>query len=86
MKKCKILSFDRFYEDKNAKTNVDIAIVELFLENLGVEKASSNKEEDDDVDDEDSIEEESSNSTTEKEAETIHIIQLTDEATIRKVH
>lgn len=62
----KILSFDRFYEDKNGKTNVDIAIVEQFLENLGVEKASSNKEEDDDVDDEDSIEEESSNSTTEK--------------------
>ena len=62
----KILSFDRFYEDKNGKTNVDIAIVEQFLENLGVEKASFNKEEDDDVDDEDSIEEESSNSTTEK--------------------
>lgn len=62
----KILSFDRFYEDKNGKTNVDIAIVEQFLENLGVEKASSNKEDDDDVDDEDSIEEESSNSTTEK--------------------
>lgn len=62
----KILSFDRFYEDKNGKTNVDIASVELFLENLGVEKASFNKEEDDDVDDEDSIEEESSNSTTEK--------------------
>lgn len=41
----KILSFDRFYEDKNGKTNVDIAIVELFLENLGVEKASFNKEE-----------------------------------------
>ena len=67
----KILSFDRFYEDKNGKTNVDIAIVELFLENLGVEKASFNKEEeeeddDDDVDNEDSIEEESPNSTTEK--------------------
>lgn len=62
----KILSFDRFYEDKNGKTNVDIANVELFLENLGVEKASFNKEEED-VDDEDSIEEEeSSNSTTEK--------------------
>ena len=41
----KILSFDRFYEDKNGKTNVDIANVELFLENLGVEKASFNKEE-----------------------------------------
>ena len=62
----KILSFDRFYEDKNGKTNVDIAIVEQFLENLGVEKASFNKEEEDYVDDEDSIEEESSNSTTEK--------------------
>ena len=62
----KILSFDRFYKDKNGKTNVDIANVELFLENLGVEKASFNKEEED-VDDEDSIEEEeSSNSTTEK--------------------
>ena len=41
----KILSFDRFYKDKNGKTNVDITIVELFLENLGVEKASFNKEE-----------------------------------------
>lgn len=62
----KILSFDRFYQDVNGKTNVDIANVELFLENLGVEKASFNKEEED-VDDEDSIEEEeSSNSTTEK--------------------
>lgn len=62
----KILSFDRFYQDVNGKTNVDIATIELFLENLGVEKASFNKEEED-VDDEDSIEEEeSSNSTTEK--------------------
>ncbi len=41
----KILSFDRFYEDKNGKTNVDIASVKQFLENLGVEKASFNKEE-----------------------------------------
>ena len=62
----KILSFDRFYEDKNGKTNVDIANVEQFLEKLGVEQVSSNKEEEDYVDDEDSIEEESSNSTTEK--------------------
>ena len=62
----KILSFDRFYEDKKGITNVDIAIVEQFLDNLGVEKAFFNKEEED-VDDEDSIEEEeSSNSTTEK--------------------
>lgn len=41
----KILSFDRFYQDVNGKTNVDIAIVKQFLENLGVEKASFNKEE-----------------------------------------
>ena len=62
----KTLSFDRFYQDVNGKTNVDITTIELFLENLGVEKASFNKEEED-VDNEDSIEEEeSSNSTTEK--------------------
>ena len=42
----KILSFDRFYEDKNGKTNVDIAIVELFLENLGVEEYNSDEGED----------------------------------------
>lgn len=60
----KILSFDRFYEDKNGKTNVDIANVELFLDNLGVEKASFNKEED--VDDDDFIEEEVEDSSTEK--------------------
>ena len=62
----KILSFDRFYEDKNGKTNVDIANVELFLENLGVEKASFNKEEEEDVDDDDFIEEEVEDSSTEK--------------------
>ena len=39
----KILSFDRFYEDKNGKTNVDIAIVELFLENLGVDEFISDE-------------------------------------------
>ena len=41
----KILSFDRFYEDKNGKTNVDIAIVEQFLENLGVDKYNSDEKE-----------------------------------------
>ena len=41
----KILSFDRFYEDKNGKTNVDIAIVKQFLENLGVEEYISEEEE-----------------------------------------
>lgn len=47
----KILSFDRFYEDKNGKTNVDIASVELFLENLGVEKYNSDeKEEEENID------------------------------------
>lgn len=39
----KILSFDRFYEDKNGKTNVDIAIVEQFLENLGVDEFISDE-------------------------------------------
>lgn len=44
----KILSFDRFYEDKNGKTNVDIAIVEQFLANLGVEEYISEEEDSDD--------------------------------------
>ncbi len=47
----KILSFDRFYEDKNGKTNVDIAIIEQFLENLGVEEYySDEREEEEDID------------------------------------
>lgn len=46
----KILSFDRFYEDKNGKTNVDIAIVEQFLENLGVEVYYSDEREEEDID------------------------------------
>lgn len=47
----KILSFDRFYEDKNGKTNVDITIVEQFLENLGVEEYySDEREEEEDID------------------------------------
>lgn len=53
----KILSFDRFYEDKNGKTNVDIAIVEQFLENLGVEEDYSDEREEEDS--EDSYEKES---------------------------
>lgn len=53
----KILSFDRFYEDKNGKTNVDIASVELFLENLGVEDFFSDEGEEEDS--EDSYEKES---------------------------
>ena len=44
----KILSFDRFYEDKNGKTNVDISIVKQFLENLGVEEYISEEEDSDD--------------------------------------
>ena len=53
----KILSFDRFYKDKNGKTNVDIATVELFLENLGVEDFFSDEGEEEDS--EDSYEKES---------------------------
>ena len=55
--KGKILSFDRFYKDKNGKTNVDIANVELFLENLGVEDFFSDEGEEEDS--EDSYEKES---------------------------
>lgn len=47
----KILSFDRFYEDKNGKTNVDIANVELFLENLGVEEYYSDEREEENSED-----------------------------------
>ena len=54
----KILSFDRFYEDKNGKTNVDIAIVKQFLANLGVEEYYSDEREDSE-DSEDSYEKES---------------------------
>ena len=47
----KILSFDRFYQDVNGKTNVDIAIVKQFLENLGVEEYySDEREEEEDFD------------------------------------
>lgn len=48
----KILSFDRFYQDVNGKTNVDIAIVKQFLENLGVEEYYSDEreEEEEDID------------------------------------
>lgn len=54
----KILSFDRFYEDKNGKTNVDIAIVEQFLENLGVEEyISEEREEEENIDAEEEEEE-----------------------------
>ena len=41
----KILSFDRFYEDVNGVTNVNVANVELFLENFGVDEFISNEEE-----------------------------------------
>lgn len=44
----KILSFDRFYQDVNGKTNVDIAIVKQFLENLGVEEYISEEEDSND--------------------------------------
>lgn len=47
----KILSFDRFYKDKNGTTCVDIANVELFLENLGVDEFIPEKgEEEENID------------------------------------
>ena len=41
----KILSFDRFYQDDNGVTNINVANVKLFLENLGVDEFISNEEE-----------------------------------------
>lgn len=58
----KILSFDRFYEDKNGKTNVDIAIVEQFLANLGVKEYYSDEREEFINANEDEEDEDSSNS------------------------
>ena len=47
----KILSFDRFYKDKNGTTCVDIANVKLFLENLGVDEFIPEKgEEEENID------------------------------------
>ena len=46
----KILSFDRFYQDVNGKTVVDIANIELFLENLGVDEFISDEEEEENID------------------------------------
>ena len=47
----KILSFDRFYKDKYGTTCVDIANVELFLENLGVDEFIPEKgEEEENID------------------------------------
>lgn len=59
----KILSFDRFYEDANGVTNVNVANVELFLENLGVDEFISDDEEEYINDNEDEENEDSSNST-----------------------
>lgn len=59
----KILSFDRFYEDVNGVTNVNVANVELFLENLGVDEFISNEEEEYINANEDEENEDSSNST-----------------------
>lgn len=58
----KILSFDRFYQDVNGKTNVDIAIVEQFLANLGVEEYYSDEREEFINANEDEEDEDSSNS------------------------
>lgn len=39
----KILSFDRFYQDDNGVTIVNVANIELFLENLGVDEFISDE-------------------------------------------
>ena len=47
----KILSFDRFYKDKNGTTCIDIANIELFLKNLGVDEFIPEKgEEEENID------------------------------------
>ena len=58
----KILSFDRFYEDVNGVTNVNVTNVELFLENLGVDEFISDDEEEYINANEDEENEDSSNS------------------------
>lgn len=58
----KILSFDRFYEDINGVTNINVANVELFLENLGVDEFISDDEEEYINANEDEENEDSSNS------------------------
>ena len=44
----KILSFDRFYQDDNGVTIVNVANIELFLENLGVDKYNPDEKEKED--------------------------------------
>ena len=73
----KILSFDRFYEDKNGKTNVDIAIVEQFLANLGVEEYYSDEREEfinanEDEEDEDSSDSNISSPSSKREKYSIN--------------
>lgn len=58
----KILSFDRFYEDINGVTNINVANVELFLEILGVDEFISDDEEEYINANEDEENEDSSNS------------------------
>ena len=57
----KILSFDRFYQDDNGMIIVNVANVELFLENLGVDEFISDEGEEYINADEDEVNEDSSN-------------------------
>ena len=58
----KILSFDRFYQDVNGVTIVNVANIELFLENLGVDEFISDEGEEYINANEDEENEDSSNS------------------------
>lgn len=57
----KILSFDRFYQDVNGVTIVNVANIELFLENLGVDESISDEGEEYINANEDEANEDSSN-------------------------
>ena len=57
----KILSFDRFYQDVNGVTIVNVANIELFLENLGVDEFISDEGEEYINANEDEANEDSSN-------------------------
>ena len=73
----KILSFDRFYQDDNGVTNINVANVKLFLENLGVDEFISDEGEEyinanEDEENEDSSNPNISNPTLKREKYSIN--------------
>jgi hypothetical protein len=73
----KILSFDRFYQDDNGVTNINVGNVKLFLENLGVDEFISDEGEEyinanEDEENEDSSNPNISNPTLKREKYSIN--------------